>query len=271
MRDIRNRNWFWIENELIDRRDLSAMEKFLYMTLARFADGENKCFPSLELLSEIMGKDKRTIMRYIKKLIEKGLIEKQKRFNKSNIYFLKNVNEKKVENIIFDSDKNDSDTDVTLGVNSDMGVTSNSDKNVNLIIPNEQYIKEKNIKKEKKLNELENYIENLEKENEYKEILSEYVKYRRKIKKSIKTEKPLKKLVRNFPSLEELKEAVNIAMENEWQGLELNWVVNYKKSLNFKIEENNSKKIGDIETSEERQARIKREMEERRKLNEQTG
>lgn len=133
MRDIRKRGWFWIENELIDRTDLSFEVKSMYMILARFADNEGKCFPSIEKLAEIIGKDKRTVIRYIKKLEEKGLIEKRRRFNQTNIYYLKNAdfNSDKIDN-----DKNDSDKDVTsLG---DTGVTYNSDKNVNLKRPIEK-------------------------------------------------------------------------------------------------------------------------------------
>lgn len=133
MRDIRKRGWFWIENELIDRTDLSFEVKSMYMILARFVDNEGKCFPSVEKLAEIIGKDKRTVIRYIKKLEEKGLIEKRRRFNQTNIYYLKNAdsNSDKIDN-----DKNDSDKDVTsLG---DTGVTYNSDKNVNLKRPIEK-------------------------------------------------------------------------------------------------------------------------------------
>ena len=133
MRDIRKRGWFWIENELIDRTDLSFEVKSMYMILARFADNEGKCFPSVEKLAEIIGKDKRTVIRYIKKLEEKGLIEKRRRFNQTNIYYLKNADS---NNDKIDNDKNDSDKDVTsLG---DTGVTSNSDKNVNLKRPIEK-------------------------------------------------------------------------------------------------------------------------------------
>ena len=133
MRDIRKRGWFWIENGLIDRTDLSFEVKSMYMILARFADNEGKCFPSIEKLAEIIGKDKRTVIRYIKKLEEKGLVEKQRRFNQTNIYYLKNAdsNSDKIDN-----DKNDSDKAVTSL--DDTGVTSNSDKNVNLKRPIEK-------------------------------------------------------------------------------------------------------------------------------------
>ena len=98
MRDISNKNWFWIENELIDREDISGMEKLMYMTLARFADINGKCFPSQDKLCKITGiKDYRTIVKYMEKLEEKGLIEIVKVTGKPNTYYLKNVKKEESE------------------------------------------------------------------------------------------------------------------------------------------------------------------------------
>ena len=245
MRDIRKRGWFWVENELIDRTDLSFEVKSMYMILARFADNEGKCFPSIEKLAEIIGKDKRTVIRYIKKLEEKGLIEKRRRFNQTNIYYLKNADS--------NSDKNDSDKDVTsLG---DTGVTYNSDKNVNLKRPiekdpikNTQY-KEK-YKKEK-LNNIECYVMSLEKDENYKQLLFKFIKYRKEIRKSLKTISPLKALIKEFPLYSDLKEALEIMETREWRTVTAEWVENYKNSLggnnngNNKSWGNNRKKVAD--------------------------
>ena len=230
MRDIRKRGWFWVENELIDRTDLSFEVKSMYMILARFADSEGKCFPSIEKLAEIIGKDKRTVIRYIKKLEEKGLIEKKRRFNQTNIYCLKNAdsNSDKIDN-----DKNDSDKAVTsLG---DTGVTSDSDKNVNLKRPiekdpikNTQY-KEK-YKKEK-LNNIECYVISLEKDENYKQLLFKFIKYRKEIRKTLKTISPLKALIKEFPLYSDLKEALEIMETREWRTATAEWVENYKNSL----------------------------------------
>lgn len=230
MRDIRQRGWFWIENELIDRTDLSFEEKAMYMILARFTDKDGKCFPSIEKLSESIGKNKRTVIRYIKKLEEKGLIEKKRRFNQTNVYYLKNValNSDKLDN-----DKNDSDNNVTSLDDTD--VTSNSDKNDTLTIPIEQYpinnTQYKEKYKKEKFNNLECFVNSLEKTEKYKTLIFEYIKYRKEIRKNIKTLRPLKKILKDFPSEIELAEAIEIAKEREWTGLEPEWIENYKNNL----------------------------------------
>jgi hypothetical protein len=85
-------------------------------------------------------------------------------------------------------------------------------------------------KKEKAKNELENYITNLEADEDYKELLFKYVEYRKSIKKPIKTIVPIQKIIKDFPNYFILDEAINIAMEKEWQGLEPEWIAKYKQS-----------------------------------------
>ena len=237
MRDIRKRGWFWVENELIDRTDLSFEVKSMYMILARFADNEGKCFPSIEKLAEIIGKDKRTVIRYIKKLEEKGLIEKRRRFNQTNIYCLKNV--------AFNSDKNDSDKDVTsLG---DTGVTSNSDKNVNLKRPIEKdpiknthdvvnkinaIQQEKNItQKSESNNEHQTYVLDLAKTEMMKlcknpiTLDTALITYRHKIQslyKFLGKEKFLE-------TFEKIKESAYLREQSKNAGQFFNWLFSSKK------------------------------------------
>ena len=95
----------------------------------------------------------------------------------------------------------------------------------------EQVVKtpnEDDVKKAK--NELENYITNLEADEDYKELLFKYVEYRKSIKKPIKTIVPIQKIIKDFPNWFILDEAINIAMEKEWQGLEPEWIAKYKQS-----------------------------------------
>ncbi|MGL4863564.1 MAG: helix-turn-helix domain-containing protein [Cetobacterium sp.] len=93
MRDIREKNWFWLENDLVDRIDLKPMERLLYMVLARHSDNDSgESFPSEDTLCIKTGvKDKRTIRTYIESLEKKGLIKVKRQLGKSNRYFLKSL------------------------------------------------------------------------------------------------------------------------------------------------------------------------------------
>lgn len=92
LRERREKDWFWIDNALIDRTDLNLYEKMLYICLARHTGGKDYAFPSLETLCKELGiKDKRTVVKYIDNLIEKGLVEAEKARGKVNVYYLYNV------------------------------------------------------------------------------------------------------------------------------------------------------------------------------------
>lgn len=92
MRDRRQKDWFWVDNALVDRKDLNLYEKMLYICLARHAGNNEYAFPKLSTLCNELGvKDTRTIVKYIKSLEEKGLIEVEKRKGSSNLYYLNNV------------------------------------------------------------------------------------------------------------------------------------------------------------------------------------
>lgn len=92
MRDKRERSWFWVDNALVDRTDLNLYEKMLYICLARHTGTKEYCFPGLETLCKELGvKDKRTIVKYIRALEDKKLIEIERAKGKSNKYYLNNV------------------------------------------------------------------------------------------------------------------------------------------------------------------------------------
>ena len=109
---------------------------------------------------------------------------------------------------------------------NDTGAINNKEE----IINNNKELIKKNIKKEKSKNEVENYINNLDLDDDYKQLLFKYVEYRKSIKKQIKTIVPIQKIIKDFPNYFSLDEAINIAMEKEWQGLEPEWIAKYKQS-----------------------------------------
>ena len=213
MRDIRKKNWFWIENALVDREDIGAMEKLIYMLLARFADQEGKCFPSQERLCKISGiKDYRTVVKYMESLEEKGLISIKKEKGKKNTYYLKNV--EKIEEVptINAGTKN-------VGANFVEEVPT---KNVGQTIHNEQNIKKEKNKKENfdHTKKLLNYIETLEIDSEKKKIFKEWVEYK-KSKGQYKDTKSLDILIKRFIkySLQELRDIVEKSIMNNYSGI----------------------------------------------------
>ena len=215
MRDIRKKNWFWIENALVDREDIGAMEKLIYMLLARFADQDGKCFPSQERLCKISGiKDYRTIVKYMESLEEKGLISIKKEKGKKNTYYLKNVEEVPAKNV---GTKNVGAKNVGAKFVEEVPA-----KNVGQTIHNEQNTKKEKNKKENfdHTKKLLDYIETLEIDSEKKKIFKEWVEYK-KSKAQYKDTKSLDILIKRFIkySAQELRDIIEKSIMNNYSGI----------------------------------------------------
>ena len=104
LRDGRVKNWFYLENDLLDREDLTIYEKTVYIVIARYVNDKNKAFPSYETIAKKGSMAKVQAMRVVKSLIEKGLLKKEDRRNKdnegstSNLYTLLNPKPNKDNN-----------------------------------------------------------------------------------------------------------------------------------------------------------------------------
>lgn len=94
LKDSRKRDWFWAENSLVDREDLSIYEKMIYIVLIRYSDEESCCFPSYKTISKKAGCSERQVSNVLKSLEEKGLLIRKNRKRKgsnekeSNLYIL---------------------------------------------------------------------------------------------------------------------------------------------------------------------------------------
>ena len=82
LRDGRVRNWFYLENDLLDREDLTIYEKTVYIVIARYVNGENKAFSSYETIAKKGSMAKIQAKRVVKSLVEKELLKKEARKNK---------------------------------------------------------------------------------------------------------------------------------------------------------------------------------------------
>jgi len=84
LRDGRIKNWFYLENDLLDREDLNIYEKTVYIVIARYVNNENRSFPSYETIAKKGSMAKVQAMRVVKSLTKKGLLKKEARKNKNN-------------------------------------------------------------------------------------------------------------------------------------------------------------------------------------------
>ena len=220
----------WANEEIIDDKTYYFVSRNLILKeLPMFFEKADTVYRNLKVLAE------KGIIEYIR---HKGmdlirLTEKGKSWN-----FIES-NSEKSPNFNNNSEKNPSEFGKKSENNSEKNPT-NKDTNIQKDISKNN--KEKN-KKEKKPNEIQEFINNLTEDNEYKELLFKYIEYRKNIKKPIKTILPIKKIVKDFPNWFVLDEAINIAMEKEWTGLEPEWIEKHKKSKVFN--NNNENKIAE--------------------------
>jgi len=186
LRDGRTKNWFYLENDLLDREDLTIYEKTVYIVIARYVNGENKAFPSYETLAKKGSMAKVQAMRVVKSLIQKGLLKKEARKNKdnegstSNLYTLLNPKPQDKNNNEKDkgvSDRYPGGKPQILGVVSDRYPNNTSIKKKdlnNVIVPAEEGVVENSTKEIVEVNA---------------EVDEDVNEIRRKIKESLKENK----------------------------------------------------------------------------------
>lgn len=230
----------WADEEIIDNKTYYFVSRNLILKeLPMFFEKADTVYRNLKVLAA------EGIIEYIK---YKGkdlirLTEKGKTWN-----FIENNSEKN-PNFDSNSEKSPSKFGKKSENNSEKNPT-NKDTNIQKDISKNN--KEK-YKKEKNKNEIQEFINNLNKDDEYKELLFKYVEYRKNIKKPLKTIVPMKKILKDFPDWFSLNEAINIAMEKEWQGLEPEWVAKYKQSKvnNFGNKEATSKDTSQLKVDDD--------------------
>tara|TARA_R100001463_G_scaffold9938_4_gene29579 strand:- start:9351 stop:9914 length:564 start_codon:yes stop_codon:yes gene_type:complete len=76
------------------RQKLTPSEKLVLLTLADYADDENKCWPKQETLAERTGLARQTVNIKLSSLEKQGLINRESRRHTSNMTYLNVVNEK---------------------------------------------------------------------------------------------------------------------------------------------------------------------------------
>ena len=93
---FRKTKFIQIENNFINNPNYTTVEKLIYMSLCTYAFQKNNCYPSHSTLAENLGVNKRTIIRNLKTLEEKGgiiIISRKMESNRrlSNLYVLAEI------------------------------------------------------------------------------------------------------------------------------------------------------------------------------------
>ena len=202
-------------------KNLKPMEKIMYSELTALSNKNGYCNATNSYFAELYEVSKNTVSLWISDLEKAGYI-KTKLIYEAGTKIIK-------ERRIYIADPITKNNDTPITKNNDTPITKNREDNNTSINNTSRILKEKN-KKEKSKNEVETYIKDLKLNDDYKQLLFRYVEYRKSIKKPIKTIVPIQKIIKDFPNWFILDEAINIAMEKEWQGLEPEWIAKYKQS-----------------------------------------
>lgn len=89
VRDNRQKEWFWIDNEFVDRysRIVGPVATLVYIALSRHADqGTQSCFPSMQTIGDEIGiKSRKTVAKGIKTLEQYGIIQVRENFGAGGV------------------------------------------------------------------------------------------------------------------------------------------------------------------------------------------
>ena len=214
-------NFTSIHNKLINdsRISLKAKGIMLYM----LSKPENWKYNPKEIAKNSKdGLD--SVYSGIKELIEAGYISRTRHSDGTVDYF---VFEDVEENDIVDfSKKENPNRENPNRENPDVYKRKNTNK--------ERIIVNTELKKETSKSDIDDFINSQDKSEEYKELLFEFLKYRKKIRDTVKTSGPIKLLLKHFKTEADLREALEYMDLYNWKTAEPSWIEKKKNGSNNK-------------------------------------
>ena len=214
-------NFTSIHNKLINdiRISLKAKGIMLYM----LSKPENWKYNPKEIAKNSKdGLD--SVYSGIKELIEAGYISRTRHSDGTVDYF---VFEDVEENDIVDfSKKENPNRENPNRENPDVYKRKNTNK--------ERIIVNTELKKETSKGDIDDFINSQDKSEEYKELLFEFLKYRKKIRDTVKTTGPIKLLLKHFKTEADLREALEYMDLYNWKTAEPSWIEKKKNGSNNK-------------------------------------
>ena len=214
-------NFTSIHNKLINDSKISLKAKgiMLYM----LSKPENWKYNPKEIAKNSKdGLD--SVYSGIKELIEAGYISRTRHSDGTVDYF---VFEDVEENDIIDfSKKENPNRENPNRENPDVYKRKNTNK--------ERIIVNTELKKETSKSDIDDFINSQDKSEEYKELLFEFLKYRKKIRDTVKTSGPIKLLLKHFKTEADLREALEYMDLYNWKTAEPGWIEKKKNGSNNK-------------------------------------
>lgn len=215
-------NFTSIHNKLINdsRISLKAKGIMLYM----LSKPENWKYNPKEIAKNSKdGLD--SVYSGIKELIEAGYISRTRHSDGTVDYF---VFEDVEENDIVDFSKKENPN--RENPNRENPNRENPDvykrKNTN----KERIIVNTELNKETSKSDIDDFINSQDKSEEYKKLLFEFLKYRKKIRDTVKTTGPIKLLLKYFKTEADLREALEYMDLYNWKTAEPSWIEKKKNS-----------------------------------------
>lgn len=219
-------NFTSIHNKLINdsRISLKAKGIMLYM----LSKPENWKYNPKEIAKNSKdGLD--SVYSGIKELIEAGYISRTRHSDGTVDYF---VFEDVEENDIVDFSKKGNPNQENPNrenpnrENPDVYKRKNTNK--------ERIIVNTELNKETSKSDIDDFINSQDKSEEYKELLFEFLKYRKKIRDTVKTSGPIKLLLKHFKTEADLREALEYMDLYNWKTAEPSWIEKKKNGSNNK-------------------------------------
>ena len=98
----------------------------------------------------------------------------------------------------------------------------------------ERIIVNTELNKETSKSDIDDFINSQDKSEEYKKLLFEFLKYRKKIRDTVKTTGPIKLLLKHFKTEADLREALEYMDLYNWKTAEPSWIEKKKNGSNNK-------------------------------------
>ena len=197
---------------------LKANEKLLYGEITCLTQSTGKCFASNAYFAELYGVSKTSISVWINNLIKKGYLKSVLIYKEGT----KEILNRYLSLVIYPIQENfntpikENFKDNTTSINTTSIIKENIKENLA-----EQFIKEKNVTQQSN-----------------KDLVIDFVEYRKLIKKPLRTIAPIQQLIDNLILLKDLGYSFDYCIEqmksNEWQTVKKDYIHKAKPQQSFK-------------------------------------